>query len=194
VFGDPPKELPDGLTADEYFELGNWYEETSDLSNARKALQRVIDLSPRSDLASRATRILALRIPLHDVPQEAIKRLQEAEGNMNIRADQSRRAANKLIAEYPQFEWPHRIMAETELRVGKLDDARKAAQKALDINPQHATGLLTMARVCIADMDYAGASKYVRKASDLIGETEEVRVLQRGIEYLIALDEQPVTA
>ncbi len=190
MFGKPPEIVPDGFTAREYFELGIWYEEKRLLGQARESFSRAIALEPVGSIAIESKRFLHTRIPRNDVPTEAIERLRLAEPQLGLKPEVARKAAEKLIVEYPDFEWPHRLLADFHLRHGDVARCLTSLQNALKINPDYAQAAALMAQALTVDMEYETAADYLRRAMEAMPNDNQLRSLQRGIEVLTALDEE----
>jgi tetratricopeptide (TPR) repeat protein len=191
LFGNPPEIVPEGLSAREYYELGLWYEETHNLSQARLALTRAIAADPAGDVGQEARRFLNARVPLHDLPKEAVESLARAELLLAIKPAQARKTAARLINEYPDFEWPLRLLAQVCLNEGDLDKCVEHCRQALEINPDYAQAVGLLARAAAVDMDYPRAGELLERALFLAPDDDELRRFQRSLEFVMTLEQDP---
>lgn len=192
MFGKPPDVVPDGLAAKEYLELGLWYIESRMLNLARESLTRAIDLEPKSAAAAESKRLLETRIPRSQVPQEAIDQVMRGEHQLMLHPQEAKKIATKLIADYPEFERPHRLMADYHLRRGDVQRCIASLETALKINPQYAGASALMARALAVDMEYDAARQHLQKALAAMPQDAELRSLERSLEFLVSLDEDEV--
>ncbi|HEY9785276.1 MAG TPA: tetratricopeptide repeat protein [Candidatus Obscuribacterales bacterium] len=193
MFGKPPEVVPDDLTAKQYHELGIWYLDENMLEQARVSLRKAMSMAPDTETAIQAKRLLDARVPRHEIPQEALDELRRAEPQVAIKPEDAKRTAEKLIKKYPDFEWPHRLLADCHMRAGNIDRCIQSLQSALSINPDCAPALLLMARALTIDMEYDEATRYLQRAQAAMPDNDELRALQRGLDFLIYLDQEDVS-
>lgn len=189
LFGKPPEAVPDGLTAQQYYELGIWYDEYRLPLLARDCFQRAIALQPDGQLAVDCKRFVNSRLSVADVPQEAISQIERAELEVRRKPAESRKVARSLIELYPQFERPYRLLAEIDLNNGDMPSCREHLETALKLNPDYAQAVAMMARAQAIDMEYQAAGDTVRRARQLLPNDAELRLLERSIEVLVSFED-----
>jgi len=144
----PPRDVPQDLTAGEYFELGLKYKEVGWTEQARDALTMAIELDGDGEHGQKAQRFLRSKIPRHPVPLKAEQ--MNIEGyNLMFMKDEggARKTFETLIREYPDFEWPYGNLGSLLIRQGDLAKAEDLLQHALKINAYYINGWLHLTRV-----------------------------------------------
>ena len=190
MFGKPPVAVPDGLTAEEYSELAVWYEETRAFANARDATKRALALQPDQTIAANCKRMLDLRLPVCDVSKEAVDDFLVAEAQVPINARAAKAVAEKLIAEYPDFDWAHRLLAECHMRQCDIPKCLQSVDTALKLHPDWPVALRQKAQALIVDMDYGPARSCLQKAIALSPQDEEARRLWQNLEFISSMEEE----
>ncbi|HEY9684581.1 MAG TPA: hypothetical protein V6C86_23570 [Oculatellaceae cyanobacterium] len=190
MFGSPPPEIPENLAARDYFALGTWYEELRQRTLARRAYERVIELAPGDAQALEAKRIIESRLNSLEVPQSVVDSLFKAELQIAFRPAQSKDLVEKVLQDYPMYDLAHRLLAQLHLAAGTTQECLKETETALSINPNNIEALILMARVQAVEFNYAIAFDYVRRALALSPENEELRLLRRSIESLMAVEDE----
>ncbi|MCC7527503.1 MAG: hypothetical protein IT342_03205 [Candidatus Melainabacteria bacterium] len=104
----PPEEVPEGLTADKYFELGTRYKDLGWIFQSKMALAKAIQLAGGTEVGLKARRFLDTKLPKNSVPAEATQRNvlgfnQMFSGNKGA----AKKTFENLIAKFPDFEWPY---------------------------------------------------------------------------------------
>jgi tetratricopeptide (TPR) repeat protein len=162
----PPREVPTGLSSEQYFELGKRYKDVGWTEQSRDALQFAIDACPDGLTAVLAQRYLRTRLPRRPVPLMAEK--QNIDGyNEMARGDlwKAEKSFKSLNHTYPDFEWPYSNLGLLYIQQGKLSDAIKALEEALAINPYYVNAWLHKARALALLSDLNGAYDCLDKAS-----------------------------
>jgi tetratricopeptide (TPR) repeat protein len=187
MLGEPPDLVPDDLTAEEYLELGIWYQESNKIAQARESLQRTIKLAGQSNAATRARRLLSENIPFKENDSEVIERFNSVGMTALSSPGRAKKQYESLIEEHPDFEWPYRALAETLCRrIGDLEKAKTLLEEALRINPNYVGALVTMAETLLSNMQYEEARKYLDRVTEMTEDHAEARNLRRTLEILIA--------
>lgn len=168
----PPRDVPQDLTAQEYYDLGVQYKTIGWTEQARDALTYSFELDPDGDIGKRARRYLQTKIPRHPVPLVAEQRNVEG---FNERMSGQIRAAQltfeKLIEDYPQFEWPYGNLGSIYIMQGKLDLAKRILKKALEINAYYVNARLHLCRAQILASEFDDARKNLEAVSEIDPDT-----------------------
>lgn len=189
MFGKPPDRVPDdGLTAEQYLELALWYDETRKISCCRQALQKALALQPKGPVAVECKRLLETRIPRVDVPDSVVTRIERAELQLGLKPHLARRIATKLSEEYPDYERPHRLLAELHLLNGDVPEAIACLETALQLNPESAPAIGLLARALVIDMEYEAARPHLQRALAVMPDDANLQSLQRALEYLTQVE------
>jgi tetratricopeptide (TPR) repeat protein len=163
----PPREVPEGLSPEEYFTLGKHYKAVGWTEQARDALQFAVEQGAETTAGEEAARFLRTKIPRFPVPLYAEQRNIEGFNQMNAGGvDAAKEIFEELIEEYPDFEWPYGNLSAILLQEGKTTEAIKLLDKALGINSYYVNGWLRMATARGLMMDFTGARECVDKALD----------------------------
>lgn len=134
--GEPPQEIPEGLSAEEYVDLAKRYEMFGHFNSARQAVERALAQEPDGDIARRALRFLRCHLPKAPVAVEAEEALTAACNLKNIDPDGAKAALTQMLQDFPEFENPAIILASFYFQDRNLSKAEKYTQLALDINPE----------------------------------------------------------
>jgi tetratricopeptide (TPR) repeat protein len=156
----PPQDIPEGLTAHEYYNLGLRYKEAGWTEKARDALQFAIDADPEGETGLLAQRFLRTKIPRRPVPMVA-ERENIAGYNQMFAQDwrAARQTFEELIRTYPDFEWPYGNLGALLIERGEIQRAIKILDEAVTINPYYVNAWLHRARAfaLLSDFDEAQA-------------------------------------
>ncbi len=177
LLGPPPREVPVGLTADKYFELGKKYKQVGWTEQSRDSLTRSTKLDPNG-VGKSAELFLHAYVPRYPVVEEAVHKNivgfnQMASGNN----DAAITTFKECIKEYPNFEWPYGNLGSVYTRTGKIAEAKDVLTKAVTINPDYVNGWVHLAEANLKDGDYAGARESLSKASAADPESPLVKLL-----------------
>ena len=163
----PPREVPDGLSAEEYFSLGKEYKAIGWTEQARDALQFAVEQGGDTHTGQAAARFLRTKIPRFPVPLYAEQKNIAGFNQMNSGdLATAKEIFEELIAEFPDFEWPYGNLSALLLQEGKTVEAIKLLDKALSINAFYVNGWLRMATARTLELDFARARECVDKALD----------------------------
>jgi tetratricopeptide (TPR) repeat protein len=185
AFGFPGRDLPEGLSAEEYLDLGRHYKGLGWCEQSRDALVRCIELADEHGLAETARRYLRTRIPKMPVPHRAVQR--NIEGfNQLTRGDMvaAKKTFEEITREYPDFEWARGNLGTVYSRLGELEKAEEVLSDVLDYNPDYLNGWLHYARLKAAKLEVAEAQRYLDKAIRLDPEDESARALKQVVDFL----------
>lgn len=163
----PPRDVPEGLTASEYYKLGVQYKSMGWTEQARDALTMAAEDGSDPDVTESARRFLRTKIPRFPVPLLAEQKNIEGFNQMATGdALGARTTFEELIREFPDFEWPYGNLSVLYLQEGQTERAKDLLDKALAINPHYVNGWLHMATARGLELDFDGAKDCVRKALD----------------------------
>jgi tetratricopeptide (TPR) repeat protein len=161
----PPREVPQDLSAAEYFKLGIQYRSMGWTEQARDALLMACEADGDNEIGICAKRFLRTKIPKFPVPLVAEQKTIEGFNQMAIgKAKQARETFEELIHDYPDFEWPYGYLSVLCLQEGQTDKAKELLDKALEINPDYVSGWLHMATARGLELDFEGARQCVERA------------------------------
>lgn len=163
----PPRNVPSGLSAEEYFELGKKYRTCGWTELAREALKLAIDMDKDGIAGTSALLYLRTTVPRYPVPVMAEQ--LNIQGFNLLESDP--RAAKKiflgLIEKYPQFEWPFSNVAHIYLRSGDLTPAEEHFADAIKINPHYANAWIGLGRINTLRSKYNEAKACMNKAAEI---------------------------
>jgi len=164
----PPRDVPTGLTAEEYFKLGKEYKDCGWTELAREALRLAIDMDIDGTTGRAALQYLRTRVPRHPVPLMAEQMNIQGYNLMEVQKDYrgAKRIFLELIEKYRDFEWPYGNLASIYLRHGDLSPAEEHFADAVKINPYYAHAWLGLARVHTLRGKFNEAKACVNKASE----------------------------
>jgi len=167
----PPRDVPEGLTPDQYYKLGIQYKSMGWTEQSRDAMTLAVETGVESradaDVVLSARVFLKTKIPRFPVPLLAEQK--NIEGfNLMATGDAAgaKQTFEELIREFPDFEWPYGNLSVLYLQEGKTDRAKELLKIALDINPDYVNGWLHMATARGLDLDFDGANQCVTRALD----------------------------
>jgi tetratricopeptide (TPR) repeat protein len=185
VLGIPGRDLPENLTADEYFSLAKHYKRLGWCEQARDALEKTLEIADDQTMAEAARRYLKTRIPRMPVPHHAVQKNiqgfnQLARGDVQA----ARHTFELLVRDYPDFEWSRANLGAVYCRIGELEKAEETLSEALDFNPNYLNGWLHLARLKAAKLQVAEAQRYIDKAIRLDPEDESAKALKQVVDFL----------
>jgi len=169
----PPKEVPQDLSANEYFELGKQYKAIGWIGHSRKSLQLAMKNDENGNIAQKALTFLKTRLPLQEVPQEAVTANIEGYNNLLTNPKQAKQIWWRLTEEYPDFEWPFSNLASLYLTEGNIAEAKKLLEQAIVLNPCYINALLHLANCHAIQMNYEEAISYIDRILELEPEHEQ---------------------
>ncbi len=165
----PPRSVPSGLGAKEYFELGKKYKTCGWTELAREALKLAIDRDKGGTVGTSALQYLRTKVPRYPVPLMAEQLNIGGFNLMEVQRDY--RAAKKvflgLIEIYPQFEWPYSNVANIYLKNGDLTPAEEHFADAIKINPHYANAWVGLGRIHTLRSKFNEAKACMNKAAEI---------------------------
>ncbi len=185
----PPLDVPEGLAAAEYYELGLKYKEIGWTEQARDALAMAIETDPHGESGQLAASYLRTKIPRHPVPLVA-EQTNIHGFNQFCSGDESgaRETFEALIAEYPDFEWPYGNLGCLFIQLGEVGKAKKILRKALDINPYYVNAWLHMSRAEALDGNFDDAYKCLNQVEEIDKDETSIVGIKRLVDEISADD------
>jgi tetratricopeptide (TPR) repeat protein len=164
VAAKPPYQVPEGMSAAQYLDLGKEYKASGWTEQARDALNRSIKADPEG-IGKKAETYLRAYLPRYPVPAVAVQK-NIAGFNQLARGDQEGaiRTFQECILQFPDFEWPYGNLGSVYVQQGRTKEARDILEKALAINPSYVNGWLHLAEAKLKDGDLKGAHEAARMA------------------------------
>lgn len=163
----PPREVPEGLSPAEYYQLGIQYKSMGWTEQARDALTLAFEEDSDSEVAMSARRFLRTKIPRYPVPLLAEQKNIEGFNQMAMGdAAAAKRTFEELIKDFPDFEWPYGNLSVLYMQEGEYRRAKDLLARALEINPDYINGWLHLAAAKGLERDFEGAKKCVERALD----------------------------
>lgn len=161
----PPPSVPEGLTKEEYFELGKSYKAIGWTEQSREALGRAMDATECEEFKLEVKQYLTSHLPKFPVPHKALERNIKAANLILEDPQKSAKLFLSLIEDYPLFEYPYSNLAFAYLKLGKLDKAVPALEEVLMLNSSYYNAWLNLAKARALDDDYERAYDCLKKAS-----------------------------
>jgi len=153
------RKIPDSFDAWDYSIRGNWHLwhlDKENLVEARTHFQAAIDIDPRNTLSLSG---MALACSWQVVWGWA----EDLDTARDLADDMARRA----IASDEHDAWAHACFSTVNLHRRRLGAAVRAAQRAIELNPNLATAEFTLAAALAWSGDYDGTMEHVDKAERL---------------------------
>ncbi len=184
ALGLPTRDVPQGMSAEEYFRIANQYKTMGWTEQARDALLLANEIDP-NDVGPKALRYLRTKIPRHPVPHHAVKKnIWGHSLFLRGELDSAKATFEELIKNYPDFEWPYGNLGAVYIQQGKISNAKDVLSKALDINGDYLNAWLHLARARAAVLEVREAQSCIDKAVRLDPDDQAVQSLKTLIEFL----------
>lgn len=181
----PPRDVPEGLSAEEYLRLGIKYKAMGWTEQARDALHFAIQAGSDPEIVESAERFLRTKIPRFPVPLFAEQKNIEGFNLMSTgNVDQAQELFEELIRDFPDFEWPYGNLAVLYLHTQKIEEAKELLEKSLAINPHYVNGWLHMATAKSLEADFSGARECVERALQADPTDVAARAMQDALDQL----------
>jgi tetratricopeptide (TPR) repeat protein len=165
----PAREVPEGLTSEEYLKLGQEYIKIGWTEQARDALQMAVDFSTADEdgfkISESAIKLLRSKLPRFPVPLYAEQKNIEGWNLLSTgNTAEAKQIFEDLIDEYPDFEWPYGNLSVLLLQSGDTEKAIDLLKAALDVNKFYVQGWLHMATARGLELNFDAARKCVNEA------------------------------
>lgn len=159
--GEPPKTIPEDLSAKEYFDLGVELQAVGRLEDSRKAMARVIDDSEDEVLKAKAQSFSKTQLPKFPVSEDAQKRCIEAFEQLSKDKDKAKKTLLEMTMEFPQFEWPFLFLATMYIMDGVPKKAERLIKRVLSISPDLMKAKHLLISVYLASAKYSEALEFI---------------------------------
>ncbi len=160
-----PRDVPEGLTAPDYYRLAHQYKRVGWIEQARDSSNLASELGAETDIGKAARLFLKTKLPKYPVPLLAEQLYIEGFNQLATGyIDESKAIFEELIKDYPDFEWGYGQLAVLYIQEGDNGKARELLKIALDINPDYVNGWLHMAQADGLELDFEGAKYCVGMA------------------------------
>lgn len=184
----PPKPVPEGLTAQNYLDLTRQYLIFDWTEQARDSLLKARELEGDNPKGALAWTLLLTHLPRHPLPFLAEESLAEARRKLQRgREDDAREVLEELIQRYPDLELTYCVLAGYELRAGRLERASKLLGTAAELNPNYFYTWLKLARVHAIGGSILEAQRALDRATDLDPDDFSIPHLRQLISILSRL-------
>lgn len=183
----PPKEVPSGLNSGEYYELGVKYKAIGWINQSKTALQNAIKYDEHGNVSQKAMTFLKTRLPLREVPQEAIRANIEGYNNLLANPKAAKQIWWRLTEEYPEFEWPFSNLASLLITEGDLAEAKKLLNRAIELNPCYINALLHLSNTYAVEMDFDKSKELLNRILELEPDNEEALKKSRIVDNVARL-------
>lgn len=161
----PPRELPEDLTAEEYWQLAVRYKQVGWTEQARDALTTAIELDGDGPVGIKARSFLRSKIPRYPVPLMAEQLNIQGYNQMFVNENEAQRMFENLVKDYPDFEWPYGNLGSLLIKRGRLETAQDLLVKAVQINPYYINGWLHLSRVYAIQENFSAAEDCLQRVT-----------------------------
>ncbi len=161
----PPRELPEDLTAEEYWQLAVRYKQVGWTEQARDALTTAIELDGDGPVGIKARSFLRSKIPRYPVPLMAEQLNIQGYNQMFVNENEAQRMFENLVKDYPDFEWPYGNLGSLLIKRGRLETAQELLVKAVQINPYYINGWLHLSRVYAIQENFSAAEDCLQRVT-----------------------------
>lgn len=169
LHGAPPDTIPEGLTPERYFELGETYLLQGRIPQAKEALNLVIssakDDEPTKEiehLIKKAKQMLEFDVP-KEMPEAVSKQIEEASMLLRSDVDQARKILEQAVTEHPELELPALSLAMLCLMTQNLPRAEKFVRMCLKRNPKYRNAKLLLIQVLMSSEQFDAAIELIDK-------------------------------
>jgi len=185
ALGMPGRDLPEGLSAQEYIEAAKQYKTLGWCEQARDALEKAMEIAREPAVVRGARQYLITRIPRQPVPHMAVQRNIQGHHQM-VRGDldAAKKTFEALALEYPDFEWPRGNLGLVYAQLGEIEKAEQTLSDVLDYNPDYLNAWLHLARLKAAKLEVREAQRYLDKALRLDPEDQPAQALKQLVDFL----------
>ncbi|MBY0546514.1 MAG: hypothetical protein K2W95_04440 [Candidatus Obscuribacterales bacterium] len=157
IKGKPPDSIPQLSSAEEYFDLGCWFDAYGKIRLAQEALDKAIECDCDCEIADRVRKHKQSYLPVNPVPAAAEQMLQEAFAEPDTAL--SAQTLRQLLHDYPDFETPVIALATLALQASQFEQCEQYARKALSINARSEPALIILLKLYLMQDRFEQALK-----------------------------------
>ncbi len=161
----PPRELPEDLTAEEYWQLAVRYKQVGWTEQARDALTTAIEIDGDGPVGIKSRSFLRSKIPRYPVPLMAEQLNIQGYNQMFVNENEAQRMFENLVKDYPDFEWPYGNLGSLLIKRGHLENAQELLIRAVQINPYYINGWLHLSRVYAIQENFIAAEDCLQRVT-----------------------------
>ncbi|MBY0550224.1 MAG: tetratricopeptide repeat protein [Candidatus Obscuribacterales bacterium] len=171
IMSAPPREVPPGLNAQQYYDLGVKYKLGGWIAQSKQSL-RLSAMMDQGAVSKQAGMYLKAYLPYNDIPEEAVSENISAVNLGIVDKDGAEKAFRSLMEKHPNFEWPFGNLGHLYFKQGRTEEAKAVLDKALEINPNYVNGMIHLAAVYQREDNEAETDKLLK---DILRIDPEVR-------------------
>jgi tetratricopeptide (TPR) repeat protein len=162
------RDLPTGLNAEEYYDLGVKYKYSGWTEQARDALAAAMEADPDGEVGRKAQLFLRTKIPRHPVPLVA-EQLNVKGFNLMAAGDiaAAKQLFIDLTRQYPDFEWPWGNLGSLYIMEGDLQKAEETLIHAVQLSPFYVNGWLHLMRANTLASKFEQARYCIKKVREI---------------------------
>ncbi|MBX9725117.1 MAG: tetratricopeptide repeat protein [Candidatus Obscuribacterales bacterium] len=186
----PPRDVPEGLSAKEYYELGIHYKEIGWTEQSRDALGLAFESDETGIWGTKARTYLRSKLPHHPIPLAAEQlNIQGFNAMMSGDMDHAFAIFSELTKVYPDFEWPYGNLGSMHIRDGNIKEAQKLLNKALSINPHYINAWYHLCRSYLLDKNIAQAQACLDEIAKIDADDENLQGMQITLKNVAEWDD-----
>lgn len=159
----PPREVPEELSAREYWDLALRYKQVGWTEQARDALTMAIEIDGDGVVGRKAQCFLRSKIPKFPVPLMAEQLNIQGYNQMFTNEKEAKKTFKELVSQYPDFEWPYGNLGSLLIKEGDLGAAEEVLKQAVVINPYYINAWLHLSRVYAIESRYSEADECLER-------------------------------
>ena len=177
--------IPPGMSAYQYFALGEKYKGSGHGEFARAAMRKAIEVDKTGKTARQAENYIKVRLTKFPAAAEAEHMNFIAHRLIEVnKKKEAKELLEKCIAKYPKFEFAYSTLASEYLDESNPKQAEKYLTEALKIHPDYSNALLYMSRVKQMQGNVEGAQQCVNKVREIDPQNIGIAVETKRIEKL----------
>jgi tetratricopeptide (TPR) repeat protein len=172
--------IPDNLTAQQYFGMGERFKDLGWVESSRKAMQKAVDASVKGGEGAKfygynAKIYIKCCLPKESINKDAEQENVEAANAMDgMPGPQAVALLKRTVDKYPGFEWPLGNLAALYLQDHRPDEAEPLINKALEINPNYLNGLLYKAQLKGLQGKLGECATVLKHGMDVLGPRDQL--------------------
>lgn len=184
----PKREVETNLSAGQYLDLSRRYLQLGWSEQARDALVNLLETYPESPQAIRARVLFNSHLPKQPVPYLAAETfIASRHAQMLGSLSEATALLEKLVDDYPSFEWPYCRLADIYIGKGNLSQAQDLARRSLEINENYLAGWILTARLQAIAGQVLESQRSLDRASQLDSEDGSITYIRQLVSMLSRL-------